>query len=309
MAPDAEPARRMANAIRMLAVDAVEKAKSGRPGAPMGMAEMAAVVWNRRLRHNPAGEGIAPRATWCAARHNRRWPEPRAPMTDPTPNHGQQVDLVLFDLDGTLVETAPEICDAVNDALRSVALAPVAQRQVSDWIGHGTRELLVHALAGSCGRAVAEVRTSELLQRVSAAYDGFYRQRCGTRSRLYPRVRETLQALRGRGTRLALVTNKESRYTRAVLDAHDLRPLFDRVVSGDDLATRKPDPAGVLSCLQAFGVPAQRALFVGDSSIDVATARNAGIAVWALPYGYNMGQPISASAPDRLIADVSLLLA
>ena len=104
------------------------------------------------------------------------------------------------------------------------------------------------------------------------------------------------------------MTNKEARYTQAVLDAHQLDAAFDRVVCGDTLAVKKPDPAGIESCLQQFGVAPERALFVGDSSIDVATARNAGIAVWVLPYGYNMGQPIAASAPDRVIADVSALL-
>jgi phosphoglycolate phosphatase len=79
-------------------------------------------------------------------------------------------------------------------------------------------------------------------------------------------------------------------------------------VSGDTLSTKKPDPAGIQSCLAQFGLLPDRALFVGDSSIDVATARNAGVAVWALPYGYNMGQPIEACAPDRVIADCSALL-
>ena len=125
---------------------------------------------------------------------------------------------------------------------------------------------------------------------------------------LYPQVRETLIALRARGVKLAVVTNKEARYTATVLDAHQLMPLLDSVVSGDTLSTKKPNPAGIESCLTQFGVPRHRALFVGDSSIDVATARNAGVAVWALPYGYNMGQPIEACAPDRVIADCSMLL-
>ena len=104
------------------------------------------------------------------------------------------------------------------------------------------------------------------------------------------------------------MTNKEERYTRTVLDAHQLTAMFDRVVSGDSLPTKKPDPAGIRSCLAQFQVPAARALFVGDSSIDVATARNAGIRVWAVPYGYNMGQSIEACSPDRLITDFSMLL-
>lgn len=217
-------------------------------------------------------------------------------------------DLVMFDLDGTLIETAPEICDAVNDTLARFDLPAVGQQQVDDWIGHGTRELLISALADAGKTDVAAIRASDSLTLIAAEFDKHYQRRCGTRSHLYPQVRETLTTLRARGVKLAVVTNKEGRYTAAVLDAHQLTPLFDRVVSGDTLARKKPDPMGIHSCLTEFKTPVHRALFVGDSSIDVATARNAGVQVWALPYGYNMGQPIARSEPDRLIADCSDLL-
>jgi phosphoglycolate phosphatase len=217
-------------------------------------------------------------------------------------------DLILFDLDGTLVETAPEIMDAVNDALRRFGLSEVTQQQVNDWIGHGTRELLVQALADRTGASAAQVRESEFLRVVLPVYDSFYAQRCGSRSHLFPYVRETLKSLRAQGVKLAVVTNKEGRYTQVVLDVHQLIPMFDAVVSGDTFPAKKPDPAGVAHCLSQFGVRADRALFVGDSCIDAATARNAGMPVWLLPYGYNMGQPIEACAPDRVIQDFSLLL-
>jgi len=147
------------------------------------------------------------------------------------------------------------------------------------------------------------VRTSTSLAEKTTEFDHHYQRRCGTRSQLYPHVREVLQTLRRQGVTLAVVTNKEDRYTQILLDAHTLAPLFDRVISGDTLPTRKPDPAGVLSCLAQFNVPAARALFVGDSSIDAATARHAGVPVWLLPYGYNLGQPIEACKPDRVIQD------
>ncbi|MCX7232368.1 MAG: HAD hydrolase-like protein, partial [Burkholderiales bacterium] len=125
----------------------------------------------------------------------------------------------------------------------------------------------------------AQVRAADSLAGAATLFDQHYQARCGTRSQLYPQVRETLLALRSRGVKLAVVTNKEGRYTATVLNAHQLLPLLDRVVSGDTLPTKKPDPA-----------------------------RNAGVPVWALPYGYNMGQPIAACAPDRIIADCSALL-
>ncbi len=220
----------------------------------------------------------------------------------------RKFDLVMFDLDGTLVETAPEIMDAVNDTLARFDLPLVSQQQVNDWIGHGTLSLLVDAVAFATGRSVADVRASELLRTMVGEYNVFYGRRCGTRSHLYPQVRETLEALRAQGTRLAVVTNKEGRYTQIVMDVQKLTDLFDVIISGDTFASKKPDPVGVAHCLQQFDVLPQRALFVGDSSIDVATARAAGVTVWMLPYGYNMGQPIEACAPDRIISDCSSLL-
>ena len=218
-------------------------------------------------------------------------------------------DLILFDLDGTLIETAPEIADAVNDTLTQFDLPLVTQQQVNDWIGHGTRELLIQALAHVGHESPDSVRHSARFKTIEAAFGGHYQRRCGTRSHLYPQVRETLQALRAKGVKLVVMTNKEGRYTQTVLDAHQLAPLFDHVISGDTLPVKKPNPAGILDCLARFGVAEERALFVGDSSIDVATARNGGIAVWALPYGYNMGEPIEACKPDRVINDFSALLA
>ncbi|MFC7410032.1 phosphoglycolate phosphatase [Hydrogenophaga atypica] len=217
-------------------------------------------------------------------------------------------DLVLFDLDGTLVETAPEICDAVNDTLRRFNLPEATLAQVAAWIGHGTRELLIQALAQASGTDVATVRASGTLPLIAAEFDRHYAARCGTRSQPYPHVVDTLHTLRAQGVKLAVVTNKEGVYTRRVLDAHSLTPLFDRVVSGDSLPSKKPDPAGAKGCMAELCVSADRTLFVGDSSIDAATARNAGVRVWLLPYGYNMGKPVSACKPDRVIADLRALL-
>jgi len=216
-------------------------------------------------------------------------------------------DLILFDLDGTLVETAPEICDAVNDTLQHFGFASVSQGQVNDWIGHGTLELLIQALAFVQGVSDATVRSSERLADIAAVFKTHYRARCGTRSHCYPHVVETLHRLKSQGVRLGVVTNKEGAYTQTVLDAHALTPLFDCVISGDTFPNKKPRPDGVLSCLERFQVPADRTLFVGDSSIDVATARNAGVAVWVVPYGYNMGAAIADSHPDRVIASFAEL--
>jgi phosphoglycolate phosphatase len=217
-------------------------------------------------------------------------------------------DAILFDLDGTLIETAPEICDAVNDTLAHYEMGFVSQELVNNWIGHGTRELLIQALSFVGKTSEEKIRLSPGLKPIAAEFDRNYQKRCGTRSHLYPHVREVLATLRAQGVKLAVVTNKEGRYTQTILEVHNLANQFDAVISGDTLPVKKPNPAGIEHCLAQFNVPKDRALFVGDSSIDVATARNAGIAVWALPYGYNMGQPIESCEPDRVISNFSMLL-
>lgn len=215
---------------------------------------------------------------------------------------------IFFDLDGTLVQTSAEIADAVNDTLRYFDWSEVSQSQVDSWIGQGTRELLILALSQVTGQPVAVVRSSAVLKDALPIFDRHYQQRCGTRSQLYPHVRQTLDLLRARGCRLAVVTNKESRYADTVLRAHGLHDCFDLVVCGDTYASRKPDPLGVLHALSRWDVDKADALFVGDSSIDAATARNAGIDVWLLPYGYNMGESVASCLPDRVIADFSELV-
>lgn len=217
-------------------------------------------------------------------------------------------DLVIFDLDGTLVATAGELCDAVNDTLRRFSLNTVGEEQVQSWIGHGTQALLAQAVGFSGETSPAMVRASGCFDLMTAEFDRHYLARCGTRSRLYPHVHEVLGDLRRRGVKLAVVTNKEENFTRVVLQRHALLPLLDKVVSGDNLPTRKPDPAGIFACMRTFGVAAGRALFVGDSAVDVAAARNAGIAIWAVTHGYGMGQPVACHKPDRLITDLRPLL-
>jgi phosphoglycolate phosphatase len=116
---------------------------------------------------------------------------------------------------------------------------------------------------------------------------------------------ETLRALRGAGIRCALVSNKETRFVEQLLEGTELGALFELHVCGDTLPQRKPYAAPVLYALAHFGIARERALLVGDSAIDVACARNAGIAVWLVPYGYNGGVPAADARPDRVIDNLS----
>lgn len=214
-------------------------------------------------------------------------------------------DLVLFDLDGTLIDTAPEIADAVNALLVEQRLPCVDDKLARDWIGHGTRELLRAALAASLRTASIAPERAPALDALMPSFGRHYLAHCGRRSRVFADVEQTLDALRHAGVRTAVVTNKEERYAYAVLDAHRLRDYLDLVICGDTLAAKKPDPLPVTHCMQRFHVAPERTLLVGDSEIDVATARAAGIRVWAVPYGYNRGRPIAAAGADRIIDSIA----
>ncbi|MGA0610259.1 phosphoglycolate phosphatase [Caldimonas sp. KR1-144] len=216
--------------------------------------------------------------------------------------------LYLFDLDGTLVDTAPEITDATNALLASARLPQVDEALVRQWIGHGTRELLAQAVAHVSGRAVDILRGDGTLDALMPAFSLHYLEHCGRRSRVYPQVEAALDGLRDRGARLAVITNKEERFAFPLLERHGLRDYFQLVVCGDTLPAKKPDPMPITHCLKRFSVSAAQAVFVGDSEIDVKTARAAGVACWAVPYGYNHGRPIQSAGPDRVIESFAELV-
>lgn len=203
--------------------------------------------------------------------------------------------LVLFDLDGTLVDTAPELSDALNATLASIGCGPVPEADVRQWIGDGARALLTRALD-----AVAAPSAT-----AAAAWDRFaleYADRCGQRSTVHDGVRPLLARLRAQGVRLAVLTNKEGRFAHRVLAAHDLLYAFDLIVAGDTLAVKKPHPQTVSHALATFGLEAQDALLIGDSATDVRTARAAGIPVWLVQHGYPGGTLVGDDAPDGFIA-------
>lgn len=207
--------------------------------------------------------------------------------------------LVMFDLDGTLFDTAGEITESANRTLRQYDLPMVTQDQVRDWIGHGTGWMMAQAWTSVAG-APNEAHWPEVMK----AFIGHYYDCAGTNSPPYPDVLETLERLRVLGVKRAIVTNKESRFTDRLLQAHGLSDQFDHVVNGDTYPVKKPDPQVLYNCMNALGVVGTESLFVGDSWIDVQTAHAARVMVWAVPYGYNMGKPIASAEPDRVVPTI-----
>jgi phosphoglycolate phosphatase len=200
---------------------------------------------------------------------------------------------VLFDLDGTLVDSFDDIRDALNALLVEEGLRPVAREEARAMFGDGAQILVARALRATGGDAA---RAPEFTPRYLAHYEPVATRR----TRVYPGVIEVLQSLADAGFALAVVTNKPERGTRIVLDALDLSPLVQAVVGGDTLATRKPDPAPVREALRRLGVVADRAVMVGDSHHGVEAAHAAGVAMVAVSYGYAQRPPHELGA-DRVI--------
>ncbi len=205
--------------------------------------------------------------------------------------------LVLFDLDGTLVDTAPDLTRAVNRMLAQLALPAVAQNDVCRWVGDGVRLLVSRALGAGCDASVASAREQRGIDLFWSAYG---REIC-VDSRPYAGVMPTLAGLRSRGFRLACVTNKPRSLALSLLEAVALRSQFDLVVGGDTLAQKKPDPAPLIFACNELGVSPAETVMVGDSANDVRAARAAGIAVICVSYGYNQEVDLATLGPDRVI--------
>ena len=214
--------------------------------------------------------------------------------------HPEVFDLVSFDLDGTLVDTAPEIAEAVNRSLESHGLQRRPVAEITLLIGAGLHALM-HKLLNCCILERPALAQSLPIDAVLRSLDENYTQLIGSLSVPYPGCKTALGDLRAAGLKLACVTNKELMHTDRVLQATGLAGFFDLVVGGDSLPEKKPHASVLQHVAQRLEVPLSRTVHVGDSATDVAAAHNAGVAAWAVPYGYNGGQPIAACAPDRVL--------
>jgi len=206
---------------------------------------------------------------------------------------------LIFDLDGTLVDSLPDLRAALNDTLREIGKAPLSRAAVRRMIGDGTAALVARGLAA---RAVPEAALEERLARFLA----FYEADPVARTRLYPGVRRTLAALRADGRRLAICTNKPQRASLAVLRGLALEGCFAAVVGGDSVARRKPDPGHLLAAVAALGAAPGEAIMIGDNEHDVAMAQAAGIPVILAEYGYARVPVAGLDADGRIGAFAEL---
>jgi phosphoglycolate phosphatase len=219
--------------------------------------------------------------------------------------HGRSLSAVLFDLDGTLLDTAADIALALNRVMLEYGGRPLEESEVRRMIGRGSPILIERAVAAQ-GRVIDGATQAAMVERFFHHY-GELEELNEDRAQPYPGAADCLRRLHGAGLRIAVVTNKQHRFADALLKRLDLAVWVDVVIGGDTCERRKPDPQPLLFSCESLQVPASEALMVGDSVNDVEAARAAGIPVVCVSYGYNEGRDPRTLDCDALLDSLSEL--
>jgi phosphoglycolate phosphatase len=207
------------------------------------------------------------------------------------------VKAVTIDLDGTLLDTIPDLACAANMMLVKLGRAELDPSVIRTFVGKGIENLVQRTLAASFDKAGC----AQLGQRGLALFEGCYTEVNGRQTTIYAGVKQGLDRLRGQGIPLACVTNKSARYTLPLLDMLGLARYFEQVVAGDALAFKKPHPAQLLHAAGKFGISPGDMLMIGDSLNDAQAARAAGCPVICVTYGYNEGHDVRELDADALV--------
>lgn len=217
----------------------------------------------------------------------------------------KQFKLIGFDLDGTLVNSLPDLALSLNSAFAEVGLPQASEELVLTWIGNGADVLFAKGMEWT-GKA-DEFSQDELAQ-IKRRFGYFYGENVCNISKLYPNVKDTLEALKAQGYILAVVTNKPTKHVLPVLQAFKIDHLFSEALGGQSLPQIKPHPAPLYYLCGKFGLYPHEMLFVGDSKNDILAAKAAGCKSVGLTYGYNYNIPISESEPDYVCEDFAEIL-
>jgi phosphoglycolate phosphatase len=207
------------------------------------------------------------------------------------------VKAVVIDLDGTLLDTAPDLAKAAERMLADLGRPPVPMETIKTYIGNGVSRLVKRVLTGDM-QAEPE---PELFARALHSYQRHYGEHVADESRPFPGVVEGLKAMQEAGYRLACITNKAEQFTVPLLLATHLHGYFELILSGDTLPKKKPDPLPLLHAAERFGVDIGEVLLIGDSLNDAQAARAAGCPVFCVPYGYNRGRPVGELDLDAVV--------
>ena len=216
------------------------------------------------------------------------------------------IQLVAFDLDGTLIDSVPDLAVAVDAALGEHGQRPVGVDKVRDWVGNGSRKLVERALAHALATAPERLEP-EAVETVHARFLDHYAEKPHAQTTLYDGVRQCLSALATRSVTCVLITNKPIAFVGPILSHFELADFFALTLGGDSLDEKKPHPAPLLHAAQHTSTAPAKALMVGDSRHDIAAGKAAGFRTLAVTYGYNHGEPIAACRPDHIVTTLAEL--
>ncbi|MFV2031576.1 MAG: phosphoglycolate phosphatase [Gammaproteobacteria bacterium] len=205
--------------------------------------------------------------------------------------------MLLIDLDGTLVDSAPDLAYCIDQTMLQLNIPVRGEQAVRCWVGNGLDRLLKRALVN----ALDGEPDPGLYQEALPLFNSFYASNVSVRSRLYDGVLPGLDYLQRQGYRLACVTNKAREFTLPLMDDLGIAGYFELIICGDDTAKKKPDPLPLLTAAEKMQVSPRRSLMLGDSVSDVQAARAAGLQIVCLSYGYNHGEDIRSYGPDAVI--------
>ncbi|MEG3754894.1 phosphoglycolate phosphatase [Psychromonas arctica] len=214
------------------------------------------------------------------------------------------IKLICFDLDGTLVNSVPDLRLSLNAMLDELSLPHVNDLVVKTWVGDGIAKMVERCLLHVNGSESSQ----ELLTSAVSIFERYYQQFLNTESGLYPAVKSTLFKLQDKGYKIALITNKAEKFLPELLAYFGIDRCFDLFLGGDTLARNKPDPMQVEYACEHFNISALQTVMVGDSRNDILAGQNAKVSTIALTYGYNFGEPIAQINPDYIVNHFDELL-
>ena len=208
-----------------------------------------------------------------------------------------QIRALIIDLDGTLLDTAPDLAAAANAVRADFGLPALSLERVSSFVGKGAENLMHRSLTDKLDGEAPTEQVRQALER----FEHHYEQLNGVLAKLYPGVMEGLIAMQAKGLRLCCVTNKPYAFSVSLLEQKQLLSFFEFVIGGDTLPKRKPDPLPLLEACKRFGLARSEVLAIGDSLNDAVAARAAGMPVFAVPYGYNEGRGLETLDVDAKV--------
>jgi phosphoglycolate phosphatase len=212
-------------------------------------------------------------------------------------------EMVLIDVDGTLVDSVPDLAFCVDEMMQQLGRPPHGEEKVREWVGNGVERLVRRALVGQLDGEPDEAD----FQKAYPIFLDLYAENTSKRSVLYPGVEAGIAYLKTAGFKLGCVTNKAAQFTIPLLKELGIYDHFGIVVSGDTLSKKKPDPLPLLYVAEHFGVDPEKSLMLGDSVSDVTAARAAGFKIVCMSYGYNHGMDIRDAHPDAVIDSMAEL--